>query len=41
MLPYGRYKLLLAGLIDDPVQKKLMSVQDEYEEPLLMVVEVG
>mmetsp|Transcript_31022 Transcript_31022/g.68826 ORF Transcript_31022/g.68826 Transcript_31022/m.68826 type:complete len:479 (-) Transcript_31022:805-2241(-) len=38
-LPYGRYKLLLAGIIDDPAERKLMTVDDDYEEPLLTVVE--
>lgn len=38
-LPYGRYKLLLAGIIDDPKERKLMTVDDDYEEPLLTVVE--
>uniref|UniRef100_A0A7S0WNE4 Equilibrative nucleoside transporter n=1 Tax=Chlamydomonas leiostraca TaxID=1034604 RepID=A0A7S0WNE4_9CHLO len=39
LLPYGRYKLLLAGIIDDPKERKLMTVDDDYEEPLLTVVE--
>ena len=34
-----RYKLLLAGIIDDPKERKLMTVDDDYEEPLLTVVE--
>lgn len=38
-LPYGRYKLLLAGIIDDPKERKLMTVDDDYEEPLLTVVD--
>lgn len=38
-LPYGRYKLLLAGIIDDPKERKLLMVDDDYEEPLLTVVE--
>uniref|UniRef100_A0A7S3VLA4 Uncharacterized protein n=1 Tax=Dunaliella tertiolecta TaxID=3047 RepID=A0A7S3VLA4_DUNTE len=38
-LPYGRYKLLLAGIIDDPKERQLMTVDDDYEEPLLTVVE--
>lgn len=38
-LPYGRYKLLLAGIINDPKERKLMTVDDDYEEPLLTVVE--
>lgn len=36
-----RYKLLLAGIIDDPKERGLMTVDDDYEEPLLTVVEVG
>lgn len=38
-LPYGRYKLLLAGIIDDPKERKLLTVDEDYEEPLLTVVE--
>mmetsp|Transcript_26384 Transcript_26384/g.78336 ORF Transcript_26384/g.78336 Transcript_26384/m.78336 type:complete len:479 (-) Transcript_26384:1148-2584(-) len=38
-LPYGRYKLLLAGIINDPKERKLMMVDEDYEEPLLTVVE--
>jgi equilibrative nucleoside transporter 1/2/3 len=34
-----RYKLLLAGIVDDPKERKLMTVDDDYEEPLLTVVE--
>ncbi|KAL6749212.1 nucleoside transporter-domain-containing protein [Haematococcus lacustris] len=39
LLPYGRYKLLLAGIIDDPKERNLMTVDDDYEEPLLTVIE--
>ncbi|KAG2490316.1 hypothetical protein HYH03_011267 [Edaphochlamys debaryana] len=39
MLPYGRYKLLLAGIIDDPKERKMLTVDEDYEEPLLTVVE--
>lgn len=28
MLPYGRYKLLLAGIIDDPKERKMLTVRD-------------
>ncbi|KAG2422806.1 hypothetical protein HXX76_015753 [Chlamydomonas incerta] len=38
-LPYGRYKLLLAGIIDDPKERKMLTVDEDYEEPLLTVVE--
>ena len=34
-----RYKLLLAGIIDDPKERKLMTIDDDYEEPLLTVIE--
>jgi hypothetical protein len=30
-----------AGIIDDPKERKLMTVDDDYEEPLLTVVEVS
>ncbi|GIL90052.1 hypothetical protein Vretimale_18111 [Volvox reticuliferus] len=39
MLPYGRYKLLLAGIIDDPKERKMLTVDEDFEEPLLTVVE--
>lgn len=39
LLPYGRYKLLLAGIIDDPKERKLMTEDEDYEEPLLTVVD--
>ncbi|KXZ48068.1 hypothetical protein GPECTOR_30g163 [Gonium pectorale] len=39
LLPYGRYKLLLAGIIDDPKERKMLTVDEDYEEPLLTVVE--
>ena len=37
--PSSRYKLLLAGIIDDPKERKLMTIDDDYEEPLLTVIE--
>ena len=39
LLPYGRYKLLLAGIIDDPKERKLLTEDEDYEEPLLTVVD--
>eukprot|EP00798_Chlamydomonas_sp_ICE-L_P016322 gene16322-22512_t len=38
-LPYGRYKLLLAGIIDDPKERQFLNHDDDYAEPLLTVVE--
>ncbi|MEW5311898.1 MAG: hypothetical protein WDW38_003575 [Sanguina aurantia] len=36
-LPYGRYKLLLAGIIDDPKERDLLTTAEDYIEPLLTI----
>eukprot|EP00201_Polytomella_parva_P016635 CAMPEP_0175067138 /NCGR_PEP_ID=MMETSP0052_2-20121109/16920_1 /TAXON_ID=51329 ORGANISM="Polytomella parva, Strain SAG 63-3" /NCGR_SAMPLE_ID=MMETSP0052_2 /ASSEMBLY_ACC=CAM_ASM_000194 /LENGTH=369 /DNA_ID=CAMNT_0016333963 /DNA_START=132 /DNA_END=1238 /DNA_ORIENTATION=+ len=39
LLPYGRYKLLLAGILDDTKERILNTYDEDFEEPLLAVVE--